>query len=1118
MQPRLLWCTLLALFAPAANSQAACQAVGSDCEIGCKKVNLPNGLTFDCRVAGPASGQPVLLVHGFPTFSVFWEPLMRSWVRQFKSIASVACDMRGYARAAQPNHTANYSLAAQVLDVVGIANALQFQKFHLVGHDIGSAIGWAVAKHYPSRIYSYTALAVNHLDAWSRMIHGANADPEQQAMSQYIPAWAEVDSATKGAAWLMNMVGFTDTAQWQKVLWSYHNIFGNDLAMPPVMDNTTFAQYGSHPCCGASGLSTVSMQAANMTPAASSPQTRVLGPVDVPVTYICGSKDIYLKCSSDPSSTTANYTFLEVRCGHDLTSFGTREGCDTRSEQKAVFGAVTRMIETFGPPPNKTAQTAASPEVNPNGNMDSLYTRFEKSLLPNFNLYWTVTTTHLEIGIEAKTEGWVAFGIAEDTSGSMIGSDIVMAMVQSDGTVVFSDRHALDFSEPAVDCSQDWEAVSGSKASGWTQVRLRRLLDTQDGEDRPLVESGHGERIVVAYSNNAVFSAWHTERAAVGVWAFRASNGARDPLESLRADPNILQVEVRASPSDPRSRPYFAQTIFEAGGYYSNFAHVHTAGQDCRNPDQYRYCCINHRPNETAPPQQSSSAGVQCPVCGSGSLRSNTTAGYNCYKSDNSLIETDAARNSERGCMSAGGAHYAPWTCGDLQTWTGNPASGVCEGWVARFSRVCCAGVDHYLAQCPSCIEGIPIPASPDSYVDVCFSVNELFPGISAAPGDEWHIVGFEGMIDSISPYDTSDNVHHMTLDAYADDKCERGIYGRSGAAPTIYAWVKGTDPFAMPAEAGFTMSAPFASEPAPVSHTRIMSVALNLHYDNRNMDNSGALDNSGIRLFVSRTKRQHNAGVVQLLDPTVGLNSRPITAGQEGIGKLDVYCPGQCTATWTSPINVFYHFNHMHGAGVAMYNNFFRNNSRYSQAARIDWYDYTFEHASLEKLVIQPGDEIRSTCWFNTLKRREGGYGFRSVAPNSVAFGLKATDEMCISWLNYYPEQTNAVCGINSDCHRLMESNGVPREQLASQTAGSPQELAALRLWPGTSKCQMHSTTPSSSPSPGAATSPSPSGSPTPSSGAPTPSLSASGALAKSAPVWAAFCFVAAAGSIACV
>ena len=95
----------------------------------------------------------------------------------------LAPDQRGYSPGARPGSAGDYQLAELVADVEALADALGFERFHLVGHDWGSAVGWALAGQSPQRLLSWTALSLPHLDAFAEAV---NNDPDQQSRSGYM--------------------------------------------------------------------------------------------------------------------------------------------------------------------------------------------------------------------------------------------------------------------------------------------------------------------------------------------------------------------------------------------------------------------------------------------------------------------------------------------------------------------------------------------------------------------------------------------------------------------------------------------------------------------------------------------------------------------------------------------------------------------------------------------------------------------------------------------------------------------------------------------------------------------------------------------------------------------
>jgi len=145
------------------------------------RVELAVGdLVFDARADGPADGELVLLLHGFPQTSL-------SWRYQLGALAAggyraVAPDQRGYSPGARPADVGEYRVERLVGDVLGFADALGIEQFHLVGHDWGGAVAWQVAGRHPERLRTVTSVSTPHPGAFRRSIQ----DGEQRDKSSYI--------------------------------------------------------------------------------------------------------------------------------------------------------------------------------------------------------------------------------------------------------------------------------------------------------------------------------------------------------------------------------------------------------------------------------------------------------------------------------------------------------------------------------------------------------------------------------------------------------------------------------------------------------------------------------------------------------------------------------------------------------------------------------------------------------------------------------------------------------------------------------------------------------------------------------------------------------------------
>jgi hypothetical protein len=169
----------------------------------------------------------------------------------------------------------------------------------------------------------------------------------------------------------------------------------------------------------------------------------------------------------------------------------------------------------------------------------------EDMLSGKYSLYWRTTSTHLEIAINALTPGWVAFGLAEQTSGTMGGSDIVTVHFDTAGTPIATDTFAEDKSGLKTDTQQDWVVVKGTKTAGSIAVELRRLLDTKDGSDRALATTtldnpGRGTRVVIAYGASATVGYHSANRAGV-LLPIMKTGAAVDALSAYRGDAEYVE-------------------------------------------------------------------------------------------------------------------------------------------------------------------------------------------------------------------------------------------------------------------------------------------------------------------------------------------------------------------------------------------------------------------------------------------------------------------------------------------------------------------------------------------------------------------------------------------------
>jgi pimeloyl-ACP methyl ester carboxylesterase len=169
-----------------------------------RELELPVGdMTFLARENGPDDGEPVLLLHGFPESSYQWLPQLAALGHAGYRV--VAPDQRGYSPRACPPAVADYAIAELVGDVLGFADALGVERFHLVGHDWGAAVAWVTACAHPERLLTLTSVATPHPVPFGRSMREGEQREKSAYMAELRDPGAEAFFLDDGAAGLRRM-------------------------------------------------------------------------------------------------------------------------------------------------------------------------------------------------------------------------------------------------------------------------------------------------------------------------------------------------------------------------------------------------------------------------------------------------------------------------------------------------------------------------------------------------------------------------------------------------------------------------------------------------------------------------------------------------------------------------------------------------------------------------------------------------------------------------------------------------------------------------------------------------------------------------------------------------
>ncbi|HVU30702.1 MAG TPA: alpha/beta hydrolase [Sphingomicrobium sp.] len=148
-----------------------------------RRISLCTGVTLNVALAGERSKPPVILLHGFPESHRSWREIQPRLEDHFFLVMP---DQRGFADSDRPKDIAAYEGDALVEDVFALADGLGFERFALVGHDWGGAIGWAAALRRDPRLSRLAIINAPHPLIFQKSLI---EDADQRAASQYMRAF-----------------------------------------------------------------------------------------------------------------------------------------------------------------------------------------------------------------------------------------------------------------------------------------------------------------------------------------------------------------------------------------------------------------------------------------------------------------------------------------------------------------------------------------------------------------------------------------------------------------------------------------------------------------------------------------------------------------------------------------------------------------------------------------------------------------------------------------------------------------------------------------------------------------------------------------------------------------
>jgi pimeloyl-ACP methyl ester carboxylesterase len=119
-----------------------------------------DGYRFEVTDRGPAEGEAVVLLHGFPESRNAWDEVIPLLVHAGYRV--LAPNQRGYSRGARPRQRRAYTLDKLSGDIVAMLDQAGVTRAHIVGHDWGGGVAWDLAANHAERVLTVTSLATPH--------------------------------------------------------------------------------------------------------------------------------------------------------------------------------------------------------------------------------------------------------------------------------------------------------------------------------------------------------------------------------------------------------------------------------------------------------------------------------------------------------------------------------------------------------------------------------------------------------------------------------------------------------------------------------------------------------------------------------------------------------------------------------------------------------------------------------------------------------------------------------------------------------------------------------------------------------------------------------------------
>lgn len=175
---------------------------------------------------------------------------------------------------------------------------------------------------------------------------------------------------------------------------------------------------------------------------------------------------------------------VNVNAGLNTLVFATGNNFNTSDDSISISSLNSAQVNLLPTITTESQLSCVSPPQTPvfNSTPTGYYSNYVDLIEGVYRLYWNASATTLTAEIHCQTVGWVGFGFSPN--GGMVGSNVVVGYIASDGSVNFTDRYITSQSVAGVALTKNQSVtlLSYGRVNNYVYFKFTRNVTLCDSQ------------------------------------------------------------------------------------------------------------------------------------------------------------------------------------------------------------------------------------------------------------------------------------------------------------------------------------------------------------------------------------------------------------------------------------------------------------------------------------------------------------------------------------------------------------------------------------------------------------------------------------------------------------